>query len=61
ADAAVLTGRVLVDAALMVVVAGVTFLVGLAVGFRPAGSTVEGLAMVGLVAIFALPFAWVFV
>jgi ABC transporter DrrB family efflux protein len=57
----VLAGRVIADAALMLVVAVVTLLVGLAVGFRFGGTWAEALAALGLVALFALAFAWVFV
>lgn len=58
---AVLTGRVLADAALMGLVALVTLLVGVAVGFRFGGGVAEVLAALALVAIYSLAFAWVFV
>lgn len=58
---AVLAGRALADAALMFFVALVTLLVGVIVGFRFGGSAAEALAAIGLVAVFSLAFAWVFV
>lgn len=60
-DVAVLAGRVLADAALMILVALVTLAVGLAVGFRFGGGAVDAVAAVGLVAVFAFALAWVFV
>ena len=56
----VLTGRALADAALMVFVGLVTLLVGLAIGFRWGGSALDALAGLGLLAVFAFTFAWVF-
>jgi ABC transporter DrrB family efflux protein len=58
---AVLAGRALADAGLMLLVAVVTLLVGLLVGFRFGGSPAQALAALGLVALYALAFAWVFV
>ena len=61
ADAAVLAGRALGDAALMVFVSLVTLLVGVAVGFRFGASAAEAIAAFGLIAVYALALAWVFV
>ena len=58
---AVLAGRSLADAALMLFVALVTLGVGVLVGFRVDGSAGEALAAIGLVAVFSVAFAWVFV
>jgi len=58
---AVLAGRALADAALMLVVAVVTLAVGFAVGFRFSGGVLGALATLGLVALYALAFAAVFV
>lgn len=58
---AVLAGRALADAALMLFVALVTLLVGLAIGFRFGGGAVHALAAIGLVCVFSLAFASVFV
>jgi ABC transporter DrrB family efflux protein len=60
-DIGVLAGRALADAALMLGVAMVTLLTGLAVGFRVGGSAAQALAAVGLVALFSMAFAWAFV
>lgn len=58
---AVLAGRALADAALMLFVALVTLGVGVLVGFRFGGGAAEALAAIGLVAVFSVAFAWVFV
>ena len=58
---AVLAGRSLADAALMLFVALVTLGVGVLIGFRFGGSAAEALAAIGLVAVFSVAFAWVFV
>lgn len=58
---AVLAGRAMADAGLMLVVALVTAVVGLAVGFRPDGNVPHLLAAAGLVVVFAGAFAAVFV
>jgi ABC-2 type transport system permease protein len=60
-DAAVLAGRALADAALMVLVGMVTLVVGLAVGFRLGGSALDVLVALVLLGVFAIGFAWVFV
>lgn len=59
-DVAVIAGRVVADAALLVLVAVVTLGVGFAVGFRP-DSTSGLVAALGLLAVFSLAFGWVFV
>ncbi len=60
-DLAVLAGRALGDAALMILVSLVTLLVGLAIGFRPTATPAQFAAALGLVVVFALALAWVFV
>lgn len=61
ADVAVLAGRVLGDATLMIFVSLTTLLVGLAVGFRFGASTADVIAALGLVGVYAIALAWVFV
>ena len=61
ADVAVLAGRALADSALMIFVSLVTLLVGLAVGFRFGSSAAEVAAALGLVAVFAIAHAWIFI
>jgi ABC-2 type transport system permease protein len=60
-DAAVLFGRAIADAALMVIVGLVTLGVGFIVGFRVGGSTGEFLLAIALLIVYALGFAGVFV
>lgn len=61
ADSAVLAGRAMADAALMFVVAMVTFAVGFVIGFRMTTSVPELALALGLLVIYALCFAIVFV
>lgn len=58
---AVLAGRVLADAALMVGIALITLLVGLAVGFRFGTGATEAFAALGLLVVCSTAFACVFV
>jgi ABC-2 type transport system permease protein len=60
-DTAVLAGRVVADAALMVLVALVTLGVGFIVGFSISGSALDVLFAFGLLVVYALAFSWVFV
>jgi ABC-2 type transport system permease protein len=60
-DTAVLIGRVIADAALMVIVGLVTFGVGFIVGFRIHGSALDVLFAIALLVVYALGFAGVFV
>ncbi len=60
-DAAVLAGRVIADAALMLLVAIVTLGVGFIVGFSISGSALDVLLAFGLLIVYALAFSWVFV
>ena len=60
-DTAVLIGRSIADAALMVIVGLVTFGVGFIVGFRIHGSALDLLFAVGLLVVYALGFAGIFV
>lgn len=59
-DAAVLSGRAFADTALTVLVAAVTFAVGVAVGFRPDTSVGHVALAAGLVVVFSFAIAWVF-
>ena len=59
-DAAVLSGRALADTTLTVLVAAVTFAVGVAVGFRPDTSVGHLALAAGLVVVFSFAIAWVF-
>jgi ABC transporter DrrB family efflux protein len=61
ADTAVLIGRSIADAALMVIVGLVTLGVGFIVGFSVGGSAADVLLAVALLAVYALSFAGVFV
>jgi ABC-2 type transport system permease protein len=61
ADGAVLIGRAVADAALMVIVGLVTLGVGFIVGFSIGGSAADALFAVGLLVVYALAFAGVFV
>jgi ABC transporter DrrB family efflux protein len=60
-DTAVLIGRGVADAALMTIVALVTFGVGFIVGFRIHGSALDLLFAVGLLVVYALGFAGIFI
>jgi len=60
-DTAVLIGRAIADAALMVLVGLVTFGVGFIVGFGIHGSALDVLFALGLLVVYALGFAGVFV
>jgi len=55
----VLLGRILADMAIAVFVTTITFLVGLAVGFRPTGNVAEWIAAAGLMLLTAFVLAWV--
>ena len=59
-DTAVLAGRVIADAALMVVVAVVTLLAGFVVGFRLHGSLLDVVWALLLIAVYAVAVASVF-
>jgi ABC transporter DrrB family efflux protein len=59
-DLAVLTGRALADMGLMMVVAAVTTVVGVVVGFRPDATAADLLLAAVLVPLFAFAVAWVF-
>lgn len=60
-DAAVLIGRAIADAALMVLVGLVTFGVGFIVGFRIHGNALDVLFAIGLLVVYALGFAGIFI
>jgi ABC transporter DrrB family efflux protein len=60
-DTAVLVGRSMADAALMVIVGLVTMGVGFIVGFSIDGSALDVLFAIGLLVVYALGFAGVFV
>jgi ABC transporter DrrB family efflux protein len=60
-DRAVLAGRAMADAALMVLVGLVTFGVGFIIGFELNCSAIELLAALGLLVVYALCFAFVFI
>jgi ABC-2 type transport system permease protein len=59
--AAVLIGRSLADAALMVWSLAVAVILGFVVGFRLTGSISEALAAFGLCVVFGFAFEWVFI
>jgi ABC-2 type transport system permease protein len=59
--AAVLIGRSLADAALMVWSLAVAAILGFAVGFRLTGSIADGLAAFGLCVVFGFAFEWIFI
>lgn len=59
--AAVLIGRSLADAALMVWSLAVATIFGFVVGFRPTGSIAHALAAFGLCVVFGFAFEWVFI
>lgn len=58
---AVLAGRVFAESALLALGLAATAAIGVAVGFRPQGSTIEALAAFGLVLAFGFAFMWMFV
>jgi ABC transporter DrrB family efflux protein len=60
-DSAVLIGRSFADAALMVIVALVTLGVGFIVGFSVSGTVADFLLAIGLLVVYALGFAGIFV
>jgi ABC-2 type transport system permease protein len=60
APSAVLAGRAAADAGLMLLVAGVTLLTGVAVGFRSGAGAVHLAGAAGLLLVFATAFAGVF-
>jgi ABC transporter DrrB family efflux protein len=60
-DGAVLAGRAMADAALMVLVGLVTLGAGFIVGFNTHCSALEFLAAIGLLVVYALCFAFVFI
>ena len=60
-DRAVLAGRAMADAALMVLVGLVTFGVGFIIGFHLHASALDVLAALGLLVVYALSFAFVFI
>jgi ABC transporter DrrB family efflux protein len=60
ADSAVLAGRAMADAALMVLVGIVTLLVGFMIGFRMSTSITDFVFALGLLVVYALCFAIVF-
>ena len=59
--AAVLIGRSLADAALMVWALAVAAILGFTVGFRLTGSVADALAALGLCVVFGFAFEWVFI
>jgi ABC-2 type transport system permease protein len=59
--AAVLIGRSLADAALMVWSLAIATILGFAVGFRVTGSVSDALAGFGLCVLFGVAFEWVFI
>jgi ABC-2 type transport system permease protein len=59
--AAVLIGRSLADAALMVWALAVAAILGFVVGFRPTGPIAQAFAAFGLCLVFGFAFEWVFV
>jgi ABC-2 type transport system permease protein len=61
ADSAVIAGRAMADAALMVLVGLVTLLVGFVIGFRPSTTVADFLFAIVLLLGYALCFAFVFV
>jgi ABC-2 type transport system permease protein len=58
---AVLVGRSLADAAMMVWSLAVAAILGFVVGFRPGGSVAAVLAALGLCVLFGFAFEWVFI
>lgn len=60
-QAAVLTGRMLADMAVLVWCLAVTTGVGFVLGFRLSGSVLDGLAAFGMCLLFGVAFIWVFI
>ena len=60
-DSAVLAGRSVADAALMVIVALVTTAAGFAIGFSMDTSAIDVLLALGLLVVYALATAWIFI
>ena len=60
AGRAILGGRAVADAALMVAIGTVTLLAGLAVGFRVDGGAAGLVGALALLGVYSLAFAWVF-
>lgn len=60
-SAAVLTGRVLADTAVLVWSLAIATAIGFAIGFRLNGSVMAGLAAFGLCLVFGFAFSWVFI
>jgi ABC transporter DrrB family efflux protein len=58
---AVLAGRVVAETGLLALGLAATAAIGVAVGFRPEGTTVEAVAAFGLTLVFGFAFMWVFV
>lgn len=59
-SAAVLTGRVVADTMVLVWSLTIATAIGFAIGFRPHGSALQGLAAFGLCLVFGLAMSWVF-
>lgn len=57
----VLAARVTADTAILAFTTAVTVAIAYAVGFRPHGSAVDGLAAFGLVVLFGFAFEWAFI
>ena len=57
----VLAARVTADTAILAFSTAVTVAIAYAVGFRPHGSVVDGLAAFGLVVLFGFAFEWAFI
>ncbi|WP_380163903.1 ABC transporter permease [Jannaschia sp. R86511] len=61
AGSAVLGGRAVADAALMVAIGTITLLAGITVGFRVHGGAAGSVGALALLAVYSLAFAWVYV
>jgi ABC-2 type transport system permease protein len=59
--AALATGRALAETMLVAWGVVVTSAIGLAIGFRPAGTVLDSLAAVGLCVLFGFAFTWLFI
>jgi ABC transporter DrrB family efflux protein len=59
--AALATGRALAETALVVWGVAVTAAIGVAIGFRPAGSMLDWLVALGLCVVFGFSFTWMFI
>jgi ABC transporter DrrB family efflux protein len=57
----VLAGRAIADTAILIWSLGVAVAIGFAVGFRPHGTALAGIAAFGLVVVFGYAFEWVFI